>query len=140
VLFGDPVGERVVEHLGERGYRRLLDLPVVPVTNAAGLRYDLTLPVLPGPVDFYVRSWGTGFDIVHRGWRRHGVRWFSVGWGVLDDRETERLLLVQDWSGVAGDVLTAIGDQVERHTASVDGAGCLRLAAVLRPAGGSGGG
>lgn len=139
MLFGSRRADEIMGVLDAAGYRRVLDVPAIPTANVSGLRYATTVPVLPGPVDWYLRSFGVPFDLVNRRWRRQSQRWYSLGWGVVDDVAADELLLVQAWprtpSELAGE-LAAVRGCARRYVEDVDATGCIRVAAVLdRPEG-----
>lgn len=120
-----------MELLRGAGYRRLLDVPAVPCGNASRLRYDVVLPVLPGPTEWYLRSFGVGFDLVHPSWRRQGDRWYSLGWGVVGAGQTQELLLLQAWAESSCEEFRTLRDLAEEYVEHVDVAGCVRVAAVI---------
>lgn len=134
MLFGSGRAGRVAAALDAAGYRRLLDLPAVPVNNACGLRYDVTVPVHPGPADWYLRSFGVQFDLVSKRWLRQGRLWYSLGWGLVDRAEVTELLLVQAWPRASGhlpDKVAGVRPLAHRWLSDTGADGCVRVAAVL---------
>ena len=118
-----------MRHLDAAAYRRLQDLPAVPGTNSAALTYDVSVPVEPDGERWYLRSYGLRFDLVHRSWLRQGIRWYSLGWGIVDGEETAELLLAQTWAEAAD--LAPVRAYAARYTELTDQHGCTRAAAVL---------
>lgn len=94
-LFDDEVSAGAARALEEAGFTRLLAVPAFPVAGPRGFRYPLRTGT-PDGGEWYLRSWGTDFEIVDRGWLRRGLRRsFSLGWAIVPDGQTDRLLMVE---------------------------------------------
>lgn len=132
----------MIKLLDEFSYRRLLDLPSVPVANAVGIRYPVSARLLPDDSDWYLRSFGTDFNLIADDWRdRTANRWFSLGWGLRDGSSSADVLLAQafdDDPHLLRAHQTVVRERLasftERWAHTVDPAGdgwCLRFAAVV---------
>jgi hypothetical protein len=94
-LFDDEVSACAARLLGESGFMRLLAVPAFPVGSPQGFRYPLRTKASDGN-EWYLRSWGTDFQIVSRAWLRRGrTASFSLGWAVLPEGQTDRLLMIE---------------------------------------------
>lgn len=68
-LFDDEVSASAARLLEESGFTRLLAVPAFPVGSPQGFRYPLRTKASDGS-EWYVRSWGTDFQIANRAWLR----------------------------------------------------------------------
>ncbi|MFF5259925.1 hypothetical protein ACFY4C_13335 [Actinomadura viridis] len=143
-LFDDEVSAGAARALEEAGFTRLLAVPAFPVAGPRGFRYPLRTGT-PDGGEWYLRSWGTDFEIVDRGWLRRGLRRsFSLGWAVVPDGQTDRLLMIEAFerdrsapAELGENVLGALAPFVSRSAVAVGeqwGRPTLRVAALLVPA------
>ncbi|MEV8347022.1 hypothetical protein [Streptomyces niveus] len=94
-LLDDEVSACVARLLGENGFTRLLAVPSFPVGSPQGFHYPLRTEMSDGS-EWYLRSWGTDFRTVSRSWLRGGLTAaFSLGWAVLPEGQTDRLLMIE---------------------------------------------
>ncbi|QFQ99464.1 hypothetical protein F9278_28655 [Streptomyces phaeolivaceus] len=94
-LLDDEVSACVARLLGENGFTRLLAVPSFPVGSPQGFHYPLRTEMSDGS-EWYLRSWGTDFRTVSRAWLRGGLTAaFSLGWAVLPEGQTDRLLMIE---------------------------------------------
>jgi hypothetical protein len=120
-------------------FERMLDVPAVPMPNGADVIYDVAVVADPGGGRWFLRSYGTGFNILAHRWVRAGIsRCYSVGWGLVGDRQSSRLLLGQAFDPQAdllgsriSEALRPLTDRIILATSVVFGRSCLRLAAEL---------
>ncbi|MBP5862125.1 hypothetical protein QBA57_17435 [Streptomyces scabiei] len=106
-LLDDEVSASVVQLLGENGFTRLLAVPSFPAGSPEGFHYPLRTEMSDGS-EWYLRSWGTDFRTVSRAWLRGGLTAaFSLGWAVLPEGQTDRLLIIEAFGtdGSATDAL-----------------------------------
>lgn len=130
----------VVKVMREAGFERLLDVSAVPGDGRGRVRYSLRTPVLPTE-NWYLRSFGTRFDLVLPGWPgRWGSRWYSLGWGMVDGRQTADLLLAQvvdlmprvrEARATAEELLRPLCGTYAADVGTFRQSPCLRIAAVL---------
>ncbi len=85
----------VLSGLDDLGLERLLALPAVPVPNARRMRYPVTVRTSVDDGKWYLRAFGTEFDLVDPSRRASTGGWYSFGWGLYNGREIAELLLVQ---------------------------------------------
>ncbi|GAA4060771.1 hypothetical protein [Actinomadura miaoliensis] len=141
-LFDDEICEGAAEALAEAGFTRLLAVPAVPAGTPRGFRYPLRTKTSDGG-EWFLRSWGTDFEIVSRSWLRRGMRAsFSLGWAVMPEGQTDRLLLLEAFEpdAAAADergrrVLEMLEPYVCRSAVAGSaqwGYAALRVAALLR--------
>lgn len=111
----------VTQLLARLGFLRILDLPMVPVANAASLFYPEQVVVTPGDKPWFVRSYGTEFSLMAPKWcgtHRAGYRHYSLGWGLMAGSQRPGLLLAQA-SDVSAAALTqleaALWDGLQEH-------------------------
>ena len=127
--------------LHRHGFERVLDVSTVPLRNANRIRYSTV--VRAAGEDWCLRSAGLPFRIVVRSWVRGGPRrCYSVGWGLVGEDQSDRLLLAQAFGldsvdGAAlGAALTAELTEsvwwVDWSVGEQQGQTCLSLAAELR--------
>ncbi len=142
-LFDDEVSACAARLLGDSGFTRLLAVPSIPVNSPQGFRYPLRTRTADGS-EWYLRSWGTDFRTVSRSWLRRGLcASFSLGWAVMPEGQTDRLLMIEafgtDGSATAArkeSALDAVAPYVCRTTVAEGeqwGRTTLRIAALLRP-------
>lgn len=94
MLFGGERAYAVMSALDTLGFERLLALPAVPVNNPRRMRYPVSVTTSVDDEQWYVRSFGTEFDLVDPAKRGSLGRWYSLGWGLADDLQVAELLLV----------------------------------------------
>ncbi|HEY4454009.1 MAG TPA: hypothetical protein VGN81_06830 [Pseudonocardiaceae bacterium] len=106
MIFGSQLADDVIADLDALGFERLLAVPAAPVTNARRIRYPVRAHTTVEDGQWYVRSFGTTFDLVDPFRRAARGRWYSLGWGLAEGRQVAELLLVQaeeeDSAEVAG--------------------------------------
>jgi len=95
MLFGNQTAEAVRATLDKLGFEQLLAVPAAPVTNARRIRYPVQVCTSVDNGRWYVRSFGATFDLVDSSRRAAAGRWYSMGWGLMDDRQVAELLLMQ---------------------------------------------
>ncbi|QKV94909.1 hypothetical protein HUT19_26800 [Streptomyces sp. NA02950] len=141
-LFDDEVSASAARLLEESGFTRLLAVPAFPVGSPQGFRYPLRTKASDGS-EWYVRSWGTDFQIANRAWLRRGLSAsFSLGWAVLPEGQTDRLLMIETFEtdGPSASehrerVLGCLEPYVRRSAVAESsrwGRTTLRIAALLR--------
>ncbi|WP_329057957.1 hypothetical protein [Amycolatopsis sp. NBC_01480] len=114
MLFGGEKAGAMMSTLDTLGFERLLALPAVPAGNPRRMRYPVTVSTSVDDGQWYVRSFGTDFDLVDPTRRGTLGRWYSLGWGVVDDLQVAELLMVH--AGEAGpDVLPVLDTELEHH-------------------------
>ncbi|MEC3978042.1 hypothetical protein [Amycolatopsis sp. H20-H5] len=102
MLFGGERTRSVLSALDTLGFERLLALPAVPVNNPRRMRYPVSVTTSVDDEQWYVRSFGTGFDLVDPIRRGSLGRWYSLGWGLVDDLQAAELLMVHAGETDAG--------------------------------------
>jgi hypothetical protein len=128
-----------------QGFEEVSAVPAVPVTVATGVRYDAKIALAPRGELWYLRSFGTAFVIIPRGWLRTGPRrCYSLGDGLVLDAQSHRLLLAQavlstaaEAEGLASALAAALRPRVSHWASEVGqlaGRPCLTVAAELRAA------
>lgn len=114
--------------------------PAAPL--GSGLRYPRVVRLDPGDQAWYLRSFGTDFEIVPSDWLRRGLdRCYSVGADLEEAGERDGLLLVQAFTAdlpgaesLAGTLVEELSPIAERVAAKWDTAWnrpCCWVAAVL---------
>lgn len=122
------------------GIEEILGVPAVPA--ASGLRYRRAVRLEPEDEPWYLRSFGTDFQILPASWLRRGPsRCYSVGCDLDEDGERDGLVLVQaftpDHEGaeeLAGALvadLSAVAERVEGRTGEVWRRPCCWVAARI---------
>ncbi|MDT0266829.1 hypothetical protein RM844_11055 [Streptomyces sp. DSM 44915] len=129
-------------------FERVGEVPAVPADGRGRVRYPHRTEVVRALGDaeagqrgepWSLRSFGTDFDLLLRGWPRLGMsRVYSLGWGLASGAQHQRLLLVQavgDAAELAGlaRAVAPPADAPVRWAAAVGdfhGRPCLRAAAV----------
>lgn len=139
--LSDPVAA-TVQLMSAHRFERILDMPAFP-TGRGGLCYPAVVNVDRDGRDWHVRANGTEFSIISRSWLRAGIqRCYSLGWGLTAAGQTDRLLMAQCFDpdpAVLGGLTAELGSlavETDQQLGDVLGRICLRLVAVLRPAGG----
>jgi hypothetical protein len=94
MLFGSETIRAVMATLDDMGFEQLLALPAVPVNNARRIRYPMVVTTSAGGEQWYLRSFGTAFDLVDPSRRGPPNAWYSVGWGMVAQQQVAELLLV----------------------------------------------
>jgi hypothetical protein len=117
MLFGGEKARAVMSTLDELGFERLLALPAVPVSNPRGMRYPVSVTTSVDDGQWYVRSFGTGFDLVDPDRRGTLGRWYSLGWGVVDDVQAAELLMVHAGEG-GSEILSRLDTELDAHGAT----------------------
>lgn len=88
----------VIDTMSRLGFMRILDIPVIPVANLADIYYDRRISLYPGPKDWFLRSYGTQFNLIgfnQNAMKGFGYRHYSLGWGLVGARQSPGLLLAQ---------------------------------------------
>lgn len=127
------------------GFERIIDVPASPADSRGRIRYDLSVTTCERAEEWYLRSYGTEFDIMLTTWPRAGLtRCYSLGWGVAGSEQQVGLLLAQA-IGPPGELaqlrqrLTGqLGDRVPQFTSRIgqfSSHHCLRIAALLHGSG-----
>ena len=138
MLYASTTTRTVTSTLDEMGFEELLALPAVPVNNPRRMRCPVTVRTSVDGSRWYLRSYGTGFDLVDPTRRSCLGRWYSVGWGLYEGREVAELLLVQ--AVETGQELAGVLDRISTELADLPASGSLghgrhgrelRLCAVL---------
>ncbi|QMU78219.1 hypothetical protein GXW83_23465 [Streptacidiphilus sp. PB12-B1b] len=139
-LSGDTALRAVADIMRRHGIEEILEVPAVPA--ASGLRYRRSVLLDPGDEPWYLRTFGTDFEIVPAGRPRRGPsRCYSVGRDLDEQGEREGLLLVQAFTddraaaeGLARSLvgeLSALAEQVEGRTDQARQRPCCWVAARL---------
>jgi hypothetical protein len=143
-LRGDPLRD-VAGIMRRHGIEEILDVPAVPA--ASGLRYRRAVRLEPGDEPWYLRSFGTDFEIVPASWLRRGPsRCYSVGCDLDEDGERDGLVLVQAYTAdrdrseelaetLVGE-LSAVAGHVEGRTGTARQRPCCWVAARIDVEGG----
>jgi hypothetical protein len=110
----DQVALREVAGVMRRhGLEEILEVPAVPATS--GLRYPRAVRLDPGNEPWYLRSFGTDFQIVPVGWLRRGPRrCYSVGRDLDEAGERGGLVLAQAFTADLADA-EALAGTLERE-------------------------
>lgn len=122
------------------GIEEILEVPAVPASS--GLRYRRSVRLDPGDEPWYLRTFGTDFEIVPAGWLRRGPsRCYSVGRDLDEAGERAGLVLVQaftaDRASAAGlartlvEDLSPVAERVAARCAQAFGRPCCWVAARL---------
>ncbi|MFF8500180.1 hypothetical protein ACF07L_05900 [Streptomyces anulatus] len=160
--YAEPPGRAaalgpVLAVLRRTGFERIAEVPAVPADGRGRMRYPVRTEVAraegagdrPPPLeDWYLRSFGTRFDLLLRHWPRRGTtRCYSLGWGLSGPDQVPDLLLVQALDD--RDTLRALARELTRSVpgrarwdwdiGDFHGRPCLRAAAVGAPPAGGGG-
>lgn len=90
----DLAVRKVADIMCRHGIEEVLEVPAAPFTS--GLRYPRAVRLEPGNELWYLRTFGTDFEIVPPGWLRRGPsRCYSLGADLDEVGERNGLLLVQ---------------------------------------------
>ncbi|MDI5961601.1 hypothetical protein POF50_002275 [Streptomyces sp. SL13] len=132
MLVSSATARATMSALESRGFQQLLALPAVPVNNARQIRYPVTVTTKPDGGRWYLRSYGTTFDLVDPDRRGGRGRWYSLGWGLVDRRQVAELLLLHVGTADAAEL-----DDIEAELASgfdeVDGFDAASRTSERRP-------
>ncbi|MFJ4851605.1 MULTISPECIES: hypothetical protein [unclassified Streptomyces] len=93
-LSADPAVLHIADIMRRHDIEEILEVPAAPF--AGGLRYPRVVRLQPGDEPWYLRTYGTDFEIVPPGWLRRGPsRCYSLGADLDEAGERDGLLLVQ---------------------------------------------
>ncbi|MBF9132210.1 hypothetical protein I0C86_25140 [Plantactinospora sp. S1510] len=134
----------MTEILDGYAFERLLALPALPADNATDHQYATKVTTDSGE-SWSLRSMSTCFSLVARPWLRFGLtRCYSLGWGLVNGRQTHRLVLAQAFGtdqealdDLATGLTEALRGTVSGFECDVTGLWdrwCLRLAAEVADA------
>jgi hypothetical protein len=127
------------------GFERIVDVPASPADSRGRIRYDLRVTTCERAEEWYLRSYGTEFDIMLTTWPRAGItRCYSLGWGAAGSEQQVGLLLAQavgppsELAQLGQRLTCQLGDHVPQFTSTIGHFSthqCLRVAALLHSSG-----